>query len=276
MALARIGISGWTYAPWRGVFYPPKLQHRLELEYASERLDSIEINGSFYSLQRPSSYRTWAEHTPDEFVFSVKGGRYITHILRLRNVRTALANFFASGVLALGPKLGPLLWQLPPTLQFDAESVDAFFGMLPRTTTEAAALAGEATLDEDRTHVAADADRPLRHVVEVRHASFDVPAFTALARAHGVAIVLADTAGRYPVIRESTAGFAYVRLHGDVELYTSGYTDESLDRWAAELGGWLERGMDVYAYFDNDVKVRAPYDAMGLRDRLAGWTPRPH
>ncbi|MGO4300535.1 DUF72 domain-containing protein [Leifsonia sp. RAF41] len=276
MALARIGISGWTYAPWRGVFYPPKLQHRLELEYASERLDSIEINGSFYSLQRPSSYRTWAEHTPDGFVFSVKGGRYITHILRLRNARPALANFFASGVLALGPKLGPLLWQLPPTLQFDAESVDAFLGMLPRTTTEASALAGETTLDEDRTHTAADADRPLRHAVEVRHASFDVPAFTELARTHDVAIVLADTAGRYPVIRELTAEFAYVRLHGDEELYTSGYTDESLDRWAAELGGWLERGMDVYAYFDNDVKVRAPYDAMGLRDRLAGWTPRPH
>jgi uncharacterized protein YecE (DUF72 family) len=276
MAFARIGISGWTYAPWRGVFYPPKLQHRLELEYASARLDSIEINGSFYSLQRPSSYRTWAANTPDEFVFSVKGGRYITHILRLRNSRVAVANFFASGVLALGPKLGPLLWQLPPTLQFDAESVDAFLAMLPRTTTDAARLAGEATLDEDRTHTAAGEERPLRHAVEVRHASFDVPEFTALARTHGVAIVLADTAGRYPVIRELTADFAYVRLHGDEELYTSGYTDESLDRWAAELGGWLERGMDVYAYFDNDVKVRAPYDAMGLRDRLGRWTPRPH
>lgn len=276
MALARIGISGWTYAPWRGVFYPPKLPHRLELEYASERLDSIEINGSFYSLQRPSSYRTWAEHTPDEFVFSVKGGRYITHILRLKKARTAVANFFASGVLALGPKLGPLLWQLPPTLQFEPESVEAFLGMLPRTTTEAAALAGEATLDEDRTHTAAGEERPLRHAVEVRHASFDVPLFSELARAHGVAIVLADTAGRYPVIRDHTADFDYVRLHGDEELYTSGYTDASLDVWATELGGWLESGRDVYAYFDNDVKVRAPYDAMGLRDRLAKWTPRPH
>jgi uncharacterized protein YecE (DUF72 family) len=276
MALARIGISGWTYAPWRGVFYPPKLPHRLELEYASERLDSIEINGSFYSLQRPTSYRTWAEHTPEGFVFAVKGGRYITHILRLKNARTAVANFFASGVLALGPKLGPLLWQLPPTLQFEQESVDAFFGMLPRTMREAAALAGEATLDEDRTHTAVAEDLPLRHAVEVRHASFATPSFSALARAHGVAIVLADTAGRYPVIREPTADFGYVRLHGDVELYTSGYTDESLDRWAAELSGWLERGADVYAYFDNDVKVRAPYDAMGLRDRLAAWAPRPH
>ena len=276
MALARIGISGWTYAPWRGVFYPPKLPHRLELEYAAERLDSIEINGSFYSLQRPTSYRTWAERTPDEFVFSVKGGRYITHILRLKNARGAVANFFASGVLALGPKLGPLLWQLPPTLQFEEGEVDAFLGMLPRTTTEAAALARETTLKEDRTHLAAGEERPLRHAVEVRHASFDVPEFAALARAHGVAIVLADTAGRYPVIRDTTADFVYVRLHGDEELYTSGYTDESLDRWAAELSIHLAQGRDVYAYFDNDVKVRAPYDAMGLRDRLSEWTPRPH
>ncbi|MDN4595803.1 DUF72 domain-containing protein [Leifsonia virtsii] len=276
MAFARIGISGWTYAPWRGVFYPPKLPHRLELEYAADHLDSIEINGSFYSLQRPTSYRMWAERTPEEFVFSVKGGRYITHILRLRNARGAVANFLASGVLALGPKLGPLLWQLPPTLQFDAETVDAFLGMLPRTTAEAAAFARETTLDEDRTHLAAGDQRPLRHAVEVRHPSFDVPEFAAIARAHGAAIVLADTAGRYPVIRELTADFAYVRLHGDEELYTSGYTDESLDRWAAELGGWLADGRDVYAYFDNDVKVRAPYDAMGLRDRLAEWTPRPH
>jgi len=276
MAFARIGISGWTYAPWRGVFYPPKLPHRLELEYAAERLDSIEINGSFYSLQRPTSYRTWAERTPDEFVFSVKGGRYITHILRLKNARGAVANFFASGVLALGPKLGPLLWQLPPTLQFEEGEVDAFLGMLPRTTTEAAALARETTLKEDRTHLAAGEQRPLRHAVEVRHASFDVPEFAALARAHGVAIVLADTAGRYPVIRDTTADFVYVRLHGDEELYTSGYTDESLDRWAAELSIHLAQGRDVYAYFDNDVKVRAPYDAMGLRDRLSEWTPRPH
>jgi uncharacterized protein YecE (DUF72 family) len=276
MAFARVGISGWTYAPWRGVFYPPKLPHRLELEYAAERLDSIEINGSFYSLQRPTSYRMWAERTPDSFVFSVKGGRYITHILRLKNARGAVANFFASGVLALGPKLGPLLWQLPPTLQFEAGEVDAFLGMLPRTTTEAAALARETTLKEDRTHLAAGEERPLRHAVEVRHASFDVPEFVALARAHGVAIVLADTAGRYPVIRETTADFVYVRLHGDEELYTSGYTEESLERWAAELGVHLAQGTDVYAYFDNDVKVRAPYDAMGLRDRLAEWTPRPH
>lgn len=265
----RIGISGWTYAPWRGVFYPKGLPHRSELAYAAEHLDSIEINGSFYSLQRPSSWRRWAQETPDDFVFSVKGGRYITHILRLKNTRGALANFFASGMLTLGPKLGPLLWQLPPTLPLEPEALDAFLGSLPRTSVEAAALASESTLDEDKRDTSTPADRPLRHAVEARHRSFTDPAFAAIARSHGVAVVVADTAGRYPVLRDVTADFVYVRLHGDEELYTSGYTDEALDRWAADARSWLDAGLDVYAYFDNDVKVRAPYDAMGLRERLS-------
>ncbi|HEV7812821.1 MAG TPA: DUF72 domain-containing protein [Leifsonia sp.] len=269
MAVARVGISGWTYAPWRGTFYPKGLVHRDELAFAAARLDSIEINGSFYSLQRPSSYKRWAEETRDDFVFAVKGGRYITHILRLRNTRGALANFFASGVLALGPKLGPLLWQLPPTLQFDEEAVAAFLASLPRTTAEAAELAAESTLDKDRKFLEAGDDRRLRHAVEVRHPSFDNDAFVKFARDQGVAIVVADTAGRYPVIREATTDFMYVRLHGDEELYTSGYTPEALDSWAEDMRGWLDEGLDVYAYFDNDVKVRSPYDAMALRERLA-------
>lgn len=268
MAVARVGISGWTYAPWRGVFYPKGLPHRAELEYASSQLDSIEINGSFYALQKPSSYRNWAETTPEGFVFAVKGGRYITHILRLRNARTALANFFASGVLALGPKLGPLLWQLPPNLPLDPEALDAFLALLPSTTADARTLAAETTLDEDRVDLTSGGDRRLRHAVEARHPSFADPAFARIAREHGVAVVLADTAGRYPVLREATADFVYVRLHGDEELYASGYTDEALDRWAAELRGRLDAGLDVYAYFDNDMKVRAPYDAMGLCERL--------
>ncbi|MFJ3392872.1 DUF72 domain-containing protein [Leifsonia aquatica] len=265
---ARVGIAGWTYAPWRGVFYPKGLPHRAELAYAAERLDSIELNGSFYSLQRPTSWRKWAAETPDDFVFAVKGGRYITHILRLKNTREALANFFASGMLTLGPKLGPLLWQLPPNLPLDPEALDAFFASLPTTTMAAAALAGESTLDEDRRDAATPADRPLRHAVEARHPSFADPAFARIARDHGVAVVVADTAGRYPLLREVTTDFVYVRLHGDEELYTSGYTDAALDRWAADARGWLDDGLDVYAYFDNDVKVRAPYDAMGLRERL--------
>ncbi|MEO7015960.1 MAG: DUF72 domain-containing protein [Leifsonia sp.] len=268
MAVAHVGISGWTYAPWRGTFYPKGLVHKDELGYAAARLDSIEINGSFYSLQRPSSYRHWVESTPDDFVFAVKGGRYITHILRLKNTRGALANFFASGVLALGAKLGPLLWQVPPNLPFDPDAVSAFLSSLPRTTSAAAALAAETTLDSDRRHLEPGLDRPLRHAMEVRNPTFDDPAFVELARAQDVAVVAADTAGRYPVLREVTSEFMYVRLHGDQELYTSGYTPEALDRWAADVRGWLARGLDVYVYFDNDVKVRSPYDAMGLRERL--------
>lgn len=268
MAVARVGISGWTYPPWRGVFYPKGLPHRAELEYASSKLDSIEINGSFYALQKPSSYRSWAETTPERFVFSVKGGRYITHILRLRNARAALASFFASGVLALGPKLGPMLWQLPPNLPLDPGALDVFLALLPATAAEARALAAETTLEEGRIDLTSGGELVLRHAVEARHPSFADPEFVRIARAHGVAVVLADTAGRYPVIREVTADFVYVRLHGDEELYASGYTDEALDRWSGELREHLDAGRDVYAYFDNDLKVRAPYDAMGLRDRL--------
>ncbi|HEY2557068.1 MAG TPA: DUF72 domain-containing protein [Diaminobutyricibacter sp.] len=276
-ARARVGISGWTYAPWRSAFYPKGLAHKNELRYASERLDSIELNGSFYALQRPSSYRRWAEETPDDFVFSIKGGRYVTHIRRLQNPNEALNSFFASGLLTLGDKLGPLLWQLPPNLQFDSGRVDAFFAALPRTTMDAAALGRTSTLDESRTWTAVTVDRPLRHAIEVRHPSFVDDAFIGLARTHGVAIVVADTAGRWPVLREVTADFMYLRLHGDEELYASGYTPQALDAWARDIAGWVGGascpdgvGRDVYVYFDNDMKVRAPYDAMALRARLAG------
>jgi uncharacterized protein YecE (DUF72 family) len=264
----RIGISGWTYPPWRRVFYPDGLPHRRELEFASRQVGSIEINGTFYALQRPDSFRAWAEATPDRFVFSVKGGRFITHLKKLRDVDTALANFFASGVLALGPKLGPLLWQLPPNFGYDAERIEAFLSLLPRTTTAAAELAArhDERVDE-RAWVTTDSDRPVRHAIEVRHASYETPSFLDLLRAHGVAAVTADTAGKWPMIEEQTAGFSYVRLHGAKELYTSGYSDEGLDAWAAKVRAWGQ-DRDVFVYFDNDVKVHAPFDAMGLMRRL--------
>lgn len=273
---ARIGISGWRYAPWRGVFYPRGLAQRRELEYASSNLNSIELNGSFYSLQTPTSFLRWKGETPDDFVFSVKGGRYITHILRLGNVDVALANFFASGVLALGHKLGPILWQLPPTLQFDAELLAAFLDRLPRTTKAAVELGrGHDDRLENRNWLEIDGDRPLRHAVEVRHPSFETPALTDLLRRHDIALVVADSAGRFPDIREITSDFVYVRLHGKDELYVSGYTDQGLDEWAVLCRGWLDgtgcpdgAGRDVYVYFDNDAKVRAPFDAMGLAGRL--------
>ncbi len=265
-----MGISGWTYAGWRGDFYPVGLRHRLELAFAAERMGSIEINGSFYSLQRPSSYLRWYDETPEDFVFAVKGGRFITHMKRLADIQAPLANFFASGVLGLGSKLGPLLWQLPPTLQFDAARLDAFFSLLPRTTAEAAGLAAthDDRLTEEQTYLTARTPQPLRHALEVRHPSLVTPEAISLLRAHDVALVVADTAGRWPAVEERTSDFMYVRLHGADELYVSGYTPDALDTWADKIRGWTGAGLDTYVYFDNDVKVHAPYDAQALRRRL--------
>jgi uncharacterized protein YecE (DUF72 family) len=266
----RIGISGWNYAGWRGDFYPKGLVQRLELAYAAERFSSIEINGSFYSLQRPSSYASWREQTPDDFVFAVKGGRFITHMKKLAGVEAPLANFFASGVLALGPKLGPVLWQLPPNLGFDPERLTAFFDQLPRTTGQLASLAEhhDAKVPDDRALTVAEDDRPMRHALEVRHHSFATPEAVELLRAQDIAFVVADTAGRWPLVEEATSDHMYVRLHGDVELYTSGYTPEALDQWAEKVRGWAGAGQDVYVYFDNDAKGYAPHDAMALIERV--------
>ena len=292
----RIGISGWTYGPWRGVFYPSDLPQKRELEYASRQLNSIEINGSFYSLQRPSSYEAWYDATPDDFVFSVKGGRFITHMKKLKDVETPLANFFASGLLKLKEKLGPILWQFPPGFAFNEDRFAEFFELLPKTTTDAAKLAKKHDKRlNGRSWMKADADRPIRYSVEIRHDSFKDPRFIKLLRKHDIALVLADTAGRWPYMEDVTADFVYARLHGDEELYVSGYTDSALDWWAARLRAWQCGGepadakrvidknakacknRDVFVYFDNDVKVRAPFDAMNLAARLAGRdrTPAP-
>jgi uncharacterized protein YecE (DUF72 family) len=272
MGSIRVGISGWTYAGWRGDFYPRGLRQRDELRYAAERLGSIEINGSFYSLQRPSSYATWRDQTPDGFVFAVKGGRFVTHLKRLRGVETALANFFASGVLALESRLGPVLWQLPETVAYDAELLASFFDLLPRTVAEAAALArrhdGKVPADRALTRSPRGlADRPIRHALEFRHESFCTDEAFALLRAHDIACVTADSAGRWPRAEVVTSDLAYVRLHGDQELYTSGYSDAALDAWAEKVLGWSAEA-DVVVYFDNDAKGFAPYDALRLRSRV--------
>ena len=274
----RIGISGWRYAGWRGDFYPAGLVQRRELECAASRLTSIEINGSFYSLQRPSSYAAWRADVPDDFVFAVKGGRFITHLKRLVDVEAALANFFASGLLALGPTLGPVLWQLPATVGFDADVLDDFLGRLPRSTGEAAELGKrhDDKLAEDRALTVTEADRPLRHALEFRSESFVDPAAAEVLRRHGVACVLADTAGRWPKVEADTADFRYVRLHGDAELYTSGYSAAALDDWAAKCRTWSEAGQDVFVYFDNDAKGFAPHDAMALMERLGVSPAQPH
>jgi uncharacterized protein YecE (DUF72 family) len=214
----------------------------------------------------------WHNETPDDFVFAVKGGRFITHMKRLTDVEAPLANFFASGVLALGAKLGPILWQLPPTLAYDATTLASFFELLPRTTAEAAALASrhDGRLEGDRVFTGPFVQQALRHALEVRHPSFEHQAAYDLLRQHDVALVVADTAGRWPAIEESTSGFRYVRLHGADELYVSGYTDDALDRWAAKVRRWVDAGEDTYVYFDNDVKVHAPRDAEALLARALG------
>lgn len=284
--LACVGTSGWVYPPWRGTFYPPGLPHRRELEYLSRQVNSIEINGSFYSLQRPASYQAWAAATPEDFIFAVKGGRFITHMKKLRDVETPLANFFASGVLALGAKLGPLLWQLPPNLAFDADRLATFLALLPRSTVEAATLAHRHDERlEGRAWTCTDLDRPLRHALEVRHPSYRDPALIELLRSQDVALVIADTAGTWPYLEDITADFVYIRLHGDSELYVSGYSDEALNTWAQRIRGWRAgesprtehtiappapaRPREIFVYFDNDAKVRAPVDAISLARKLA-------
>jgi uncharacterized protein YecE (DUF72 family) len=274
--LIRIGTSGWLYPPWRGLFYPKGLPQRRELEYLSRLVNSVEINGSFYSLQRPASYQAWREQTPDGFLFAVKGGRYLTHMKRLRGIEAPLANFFASGVLALGPKLGPVLWQLPPSLRFDPDLLTGFFAQLPRSTAEAAALA--ASRDErldGRDWLTTDADRPIQHALEVRHPTFVEPAFLDLLREHRIALVIADTAGKFPYLEDVTADLAYLRLHGDEVLYTSDYSDAALDTWAAKIRELAVAVPDVYVYFDNDVHAHAPWNAIGLAQRL-GLSSAPH
>ncbi|HET6905483.1 MAG TPA: DUF72 domain-containing protein [Rhodanobacteraceae bacterium] len=303
MAKVRIGISGWRYPPWRGVFYPKDLVQRDELHYASRCFPTIELNGSFYSLQYPQSYARWYEDTPRGFVFAVKGPRFITHVRRLRGIEAPLANFFASGVFGLREKLGPILWQFPGNFKYDRDLFARFFDLLPRNTEAALKLARRRDFRmKGRCRLAIDRNRKLRHAIEIRHASFLDEDFVALLREHGIALVVADTAGKWPRVEDLTADFVYMRLHGDVQLYVSGYTDAALERWAARIRAWStgsqvddaelisekpprrRASRDVYCYFDNDAKVRAPFDAirlteiLGLRSRsrlpLSTTTPR--
>ena len=283
----RIGISGWRYPPWRGVFYPPKLPQKRELAYAANIFRSIEINGTFYSLQRPEYFDSWAAETPDDFVFSVKGPRFITHIKRLKEVKAPLANFLASGVLRLGPKFGPILWQFPPNFRFEPEKLETFLKMLPHDTKSAAALARRHDKRlSGRSALKTDANRQLRHAMEIRHNSFVTPAFVELLRKYDVALVCAD-AVEWPRLMDITSDFVYCRLHGSEQLYASGYDKQALDQWAARVAGWARGEMpaeaeqickagqlqtqprDVFIYFDNDAKVRAPFDAQGLMARVS-------
>jgi uncharacterized protein YecE (DUF72 family) len=282
----RIGISGWRYKGWRGVFYPQKLAQRRELEFASSQFNTIELNGSFYSLQRPESFEQWSEQTPENFVFSIKGSRYITHMRKLREIESPLANFFAQGLLRLGPKLGPVLWQFPPSFHFDTDRFENFFLQLPRTQRTALRLAKKHDDRlEGRTWLRVAKDAPIHHVVEIRHDSFISQDFIALLRKHNIGLVVADTV-EWPLLFDATSDLIYIRLHGSEQLYASGYSDKALDTWAQRIVTWAAGGevrngkrvsqgdapslktRDVFVYFDNDAKVHAPFDALNLQRKI--------
>ena len=282
----RIGISGWRYKPWRGVFYPKDLPQKDELRHVGSIFRANEINGTFYSLQRPESFSRWAADTPDDFVFTVKGPRFITHIRRLKEVKAPLANFLASGIFRLGPKLGPILWQFPPNFKFDPPRMEAFLKILPHSTAEASALAKRHDKwMNGRSAMKVDEDRKMRHAVEIRNAAFVNEDFIAMLRECDVALVCADGV-EWPRLMDVTSDFMYLRLHGSEQLYASGYDDAALDDWATRVNAWARGGepadaeravnqdglklprRDIFVFFDNDAKVRAPFDAQGLMARM--------
>ena len=289
----RIGVSGWRYPPWRGEFYPQGLRQKDELSYASAKLPTIEINGSFYSLQRPSSYAAWHAATPAEFVFGVKGGRFITHMKRLRDIDKPLANFFASGLFNLREKLGPILWQFPPNMRYDAPLFADFVSKLPTDTGAALALARRRDARmTGRAALSIDDIRPVRHAVEIRNESFLTAEFIGLLRANNIALVVADTGERWPQPHDVTADFLYLRLHGATELYRSRYSDPELRCWADRIRAWSAGDQpndgrrvqpdatiprvdrDVYCYFDNTDKLHAPKNARRLMQMLSvSWKP---
>ncbi len=287
MGKIHIGISGWRYEPWRGVFYPEDLRQDDELAFASRALSSIELNGSFYALQKPESYAEWYEATPKNFVFSIKGNRFITHVKRLKDIDGPVANVLASGVFNLREKLGPFLWQFPPNFKFDPERMEHFLSLLPHDTEEGVARARQyEPRMEGKVALEVDKKRKLRHAVEVRNDSFIDEAFIAMLRKYKVALVVADTAREWPYYEDVCADFMYLRLHGDKELYASGYSEEALDRWAERITAWSsgsqpddarlitakagpkKASRDVFCYFDNDIKVKAPFDAKRLIEKL--------
>ena len=240
-----VGVGGWTFAPWRGTFFPAGLPHARELEYASRALTAIEINGTSYRLQKPETFAKWAAATPPGFVFTVKASNYCTNRKVLADGGEGIARFVGQGLVELGDKLGPILWQFPPTKPFDPDDFGAFLELLP------AAHEGVA----------------LRHAIEVRHESFADPAFVTLARAAKVAIVHADSI-KYPTISDATADFTYARLLEAQEDIPTGYPPDALDRWHDTAQAWANAPRDVFMFFINGAKVRAPAAAMALIERL--------
>lgn len=271
MTKIRIGISGWTYPDWRGSFYPDHVIIKNELQFASRVFNSIEVNGTFYSLQKPRVFEKWYNETPAEFSFAIKAPKYVTHERRLIDVATPVANFLASGILALQEKLGPLLWQLPPHLPYDGERIKTFLELLPHNTKDATKVArGHSDWMAERCFLETDANRPLLHALEVRHHSYVNKEFFDLMKQHNVAIVVGDTAGKWPLIEEVTGSMIYIRLHGDEEAYPNGYTKNALKSWGEKITTFMSSSKidSVYAFCDSDHKIAAPGNAMHLMQAM--------
>ena len=241
----RIGIGGWVYPPWRGAFYPPGLRQSEELSFASRHVTAIEINGTFYRIQTPASFQKWRDETPDDFMFSLKAPRFLTHRNDLASAAPYMARFLDSGLLDLKQKLGPILWQFAPSKQFDEADFSAFLDLLPRERDGAS----------------------LRHVVEARHRSFQCPEFIGLLRRHSIAVAMVDDAN-HPAFEDLTADFVYLRLRRCAEDEPTGYPPDALDGWAERLHAWAAEGRDCFLYFINGAKIRAPAAAQALIARL--------
>lgn len=286
----RIGLSGWTYPSWRGRFYPQGLKQNQELAHAASRFSSLEINSTFYGLQKPRTFDRWASEVPENFVFAVKGPRFITHVKRLRDIEVPLANFFASGPLRLGTKLGPILWQFPASFSLDIERMSAFLALLPRDTETAADMARQHDDHISHPDETRPVKQPIRHALEIRHNSFRDPGFIELLREQAVALVCADTV-EWPRLMDVTTDFVYCRLHGSRQLYRSGYDDAERRRWARRIAAWSkgkpmddgdfahaerapDRPHDVFLFFDNTDGLHAPDDALAIMAELGvEWHP---
>ncbi len=270
-----VGISGWTFPGWRGKFYPKDLVQRRELEYASHVLSSIEINGTFYALQRPATFQSWYAETPEDFRFAVKAPQFMTHILRLKNASEPLANFMASGVLCLKEKLGPILWQFPPNVMLKDDRFEIFLKQLPQNSKEASRLAKKhGKKVEGRAFTKAEGNFPVRHAFEFRHKSFLNKDFMDLMRAHNVAFVFAHEGGKKaPYTEEPTADFVYARLHG--EGFKKGYPQKEIADWAKKVRHWNKTGLETFVYFSNEAKVYSPVGAIKLLKTLGIERPQP-
>jgi len=281
-----IGMSGWTFAGWRGNFYPKGVTQKKELEYASRQVNSIEINGTFYSLQKPESFQRWHDETPDDFVFAVKAPQYITHIRRLKDVAEPLATFYASGLLNLGEKMGPILWQFPPSMMLKDDRFEKFLKMLPHSSKEAARLSKKhASFLKGTAVTSVKSDFPLRHAFEFRNSSFQDEGFIEMLREYGVAVVFAHSGEKSPYMEDVTSDFVYLRMHGQEAKYKKGYTPDTIDWLAKRVSLWAKGSQpvdaecvtstkpkkvsrDVFVYFDTESKEAAPVDAMNLYAKL--------